>query len=114
MRIAARGELGLEAFVGLAIVKAGRQLPFRDLDQHLRQVAVRRRSADHRNVRRALENSLALLLGHAAENAEFLALCLELLVIGKAMKDFLLGFVPDGAGDVEDEASVFDGRYLAV
>ena len=30
------------------------------------------------------------------------------------MKDFLLGLIADGAGVVEDEASVFDGRNLAV
>ncbi len=30
------------------------------------------------------------------------------------MKDFLLGFVADGAGVIEDQAGVFDGRNLAV
>ena len=114
VRVRARGKFRFETFVGLAIVEPGRALPCLDLNQHLRQIAVRRRSADHGNVRRALENFVTLLLGHAAENAEFLALCLELFVIGKAMKDFLLGFVPDGAGVVEDQAGVFDGRNLAV
>ena len=49
-----------------------------------------------------------------SENREFLALCLEFFVIGKTMKDFLLGLIADGAGVVEDEASVFDGRNLAI
>src|SRR5207253_3104324 len=96
MRIAARRKLGLKALVGLAIVEAGRPLPFLDLDQHLRQIAVRRRSADHGNVRRALENFLAFLLCDAAEDSEFFPLRLKLFVIGEAMKDLLLGLIADG------------------
>jgi len=65
-------------------------------------------------VRRALENFLAFLLCDAAEDSEFFPLRLKLFVIGQTMKDFLLGLVADGAGVVEDEASVFDGRNLAV
>src|SRR5439155_965726 len=114
MRIAARRKLGFEALVGLAIVEAGRPLPFLDLDQHLRQIAVRRRSADHGNVRCALENFLALLLGDTSQDGEFLSLRLKLFVIGEAMKDLLFGLIADGAGVVEDEAGVFDGRNLAI
>src|SRR5207249_10410259 len=102
------------AFVDLASVTASRTLPFLDLDQHLRQVALRRRSTDHRNVRRALENFLALLLGDTSQDGEFFSLRLKFFVIGEAMKHLLLGLVADGAGVVEDEASVFDGRNLAV
>src|SRR5207247_8473334 len=114
MRIAARGELGLKAFVGFAIVEAGRPLPCLDLDQHLRQIAVRRRSADHGNVRCALENFLALLLGDTSQDGEFFSLRLKLLVIGETMKHLLLGLIADGAGVIEDEAGVFDVRNLAI
>ena len=38
--------------------------------------------------------------------AKLLAFALELLVLVEAMEDFLLGFVADGAGVVEDEAGV--------
>ena len=75
MRIAARGEFGLERLVGLAVVEPGdARSPGFDLYQHLGQIAIRGRSGDQRHVRRALENLLAFLLRHAAEHAEALAL----------------------------------------
>src|SRR5207244_11333101 len=88
--------------------------PSLDLHTMLRQIAVRRRSADHGNVRCALENFLALLLGDTSQDGEFFSLRLKLFVIGKTMKDLLLGFVADGAGVLEDQAGVFDGRCLSV
>ena len=54
-------------------------------------------------MRRAGEDLFALLLGHATQNAESLALPEELFLI-EAVEDLLLGFVADGAGVVEDEA----------
>src|SRR6202140_1353164 len=62
MRIGARGELSLETLIGLTVIESGRALPCFDLYQHLRQVAVRGRSADQRNMRRPLKNPLPLLL----------------------------------------------------
>ena len=115
VRIGAGGELGFKALVGLAIVESGDALlPCLELHQHLRQLAVGRRSAHHRNVGRAIKNLFALLLRHAAQDAETLALFLKFLVVGQAMKDFLLGFVADGTGVVEDQPGFFDGLNLLV
>src|SRR5207244_13267186 len=88
--------------------------PSLDLHTMLRQIAVRRLSTDHGNVRRAIENFLSLLLGDTSQDGEFFSLRLKLFVIGKTMKDLLLGFVADGAGVIEDQAGVFDGRNLSV
>src|SRR6516165_6603092 len=65
-------------------------------------------------MRGALENLFAFLLGHAAEHPKLLSLFLKLLVVGEAVEDFLLGFVANGAGVVEDEVGFIDGRNLAV
>ena len=65
-------------------------------------------------MRRALENFLTLLLGNTSEHSEFFPLRLKLFVIGESVKDLLLGFIADGAGVVEDQAGVFDGRNLAI
>jgi len=71
-------------------------------------------NANHGDVRRALENLLAFLLGDAAQHAKDLAFFLEFLVVSEAMKDLLLRFVADGAGVVEDEIGFLDGRNLAI
>ena len=110
MRVGAGGEFGFKALVGLAIVETGNALlPCLELHQHLRQIAIRRRAAHHRNVRRTLKNLFAFLLRHAAQHSETLALFLQLLVVGQAVKDFLLGFVANGTGVVEDQPGFFDG-----
>ena len=115
MRVGAGGEFGLEALVGLAIVESGDALlPCLDLYQHLRQVAVRSRTADHRNIGCAFENLFAFLLGHAAQHAKLFSLGMQFFVVGEAMENFLLGFVADGAGVVEDQAGIFDSRDLTV
>ena len=98
-----------------AVVESGdAAVPASSLHQHLRQIAVRRRSAHQRHIRRALENLFALLLRDAAEHAELLALFLQLLVVGEPVKDLLLGLVADGAGVVEHQAGLFDRLDLAV
>src|SRR5207247_4178087 len=66
------------------------------------------------NVGRALENLLAFLLRDAAEDPKLLALLFEFLVVGQAVKDFLLGFVANRAGVVENQAGFFYGWNLAV
>jgi hypothetical protein len=63
-------------------------------------------------MRSAFKDLLAFLLGHAAEYAEFLPLCLQLFEIGEAMKDLLLGFVTDRAGVVKDKVCLLDALYL--
>ena len=65
-------------------------------------------------MRGAFEYFFAFLLGDAAEDSEFLALFEELLVIVEAVENFLLGFVPDGAGVIEDQVGLLDGLYLPV
>src|SRR5215472_221135 len=63
---------------------------------------------------RPLENLFAFLLRNAAQHRELLALRLELLVILKAMKDFLFGLVADRTGVVEHQVGFFDGLHLPV
>ena len=71
MGIGAGGEFGFEGLVGLAVVEPGNASSARlDLHQHLGQIAVRSRAGHQRNVRRALEDLLAFLLGNAAQNAQ--------------------------------------------
>ncbi len=84
------------------------------LGQQLRELSVRRRSADQRNVGRALENLFALLLRDAAQHAKRLALLFILLVIGEPVENFLLGLVADGAGVVENQVGLLDRLHLAI
>ena len=67
-----------------------------------------------RDIRRALEDLFAFLLGHAAQHAKLLALLLQFLVVVQAIEDLLLGLIADGAGVVEDQPGFLDGRDLAV
>ena len=67
-----------------------------------------------RDIRGALEDLFAFLLGDAAEDGEPLALALQLLVLVQAVEDFLLGFVADGAGVVEDQAGLGFVGHLGV
>ncbi len=115
MRIGAGGELGLEGLVGLAIVEPGDAVGARlDLHQHRRQVAVRSRAGDQRDVGRALEDLFALLLGDAAEHGEALPFLVQLLEIVQAMEDLLLGLVADRAGVVDDEVGILFALHLRV
>src|SRR5215831_1115706 len=114
MRIGPGGVLGFEAVIGLTIVQSGGATSRLDLHEHLWQVPVRGRSADHRDVRRPLKNLLAFLLSHAADHAELLALFLELAIVGEAMKDLLLRFVADRACVVEDEPGFLNRWNLPV
>src|SRR5439155_1273093 len=76
--------------------------------------AIRRRAGDQRNIRRAFENSFTFLLRHAAQYAKLFSLRLKTLVVVETMKDFLLRFVANGTGVVEDQAGFFDRRDLAI
>ena len=115
MRVGAGGELGLEGLVGLAIVEPGDAIGAGlDLHQHRRQVAVRSRPGDQRDVGRALEDLLALLLGDAAQNGEALPFLVQLLEVVQAMEDLLLGLIADRAGVVDDEVGVLFALHLRV
>src|SRR5664279_6544896 len=92
VRVGAGGEFGLESLVGLAIIKTRDAIGARfNLNQHGRQVAIRRRPGHQRDVGRALEDLLALLLGDTAKNGEALPFLVQLLEIGQPMEDLLLG-----------------------
>ena len=127
MRVGAGGVLGLETMVGLAIVEPGGALPCSSLYFNLptpsafsicTSISGRFRYDADPQTRdtcgRLLENLVALLLRHAAEDAEFLALRLKLLVVVEAVEDLLLGLVADGAGVVEHQPGLFDRRNLAI
>src|SRR5262249_49084513 len=73
-----------------------------------------RRTRDQRDMRRALEDLLAFLLRHAAENGKALPFLAQLLEIGEAVEDLLLGLIADRAGVIEDEVGVFLARDLPV
>jgi hypothetical protein len=89
------------------------------LDQHLAQARVTGGTGDEGDVRGAVENLFALLLGHAAEDAEDFAaggsrlagVALEVL---QAIEDLLLGLVANAAGVVENEVGVFGGGDLRI
>ena len=50
----------------------------------------------------------------AAEDSKLLALLFQFFVVGQAVKDFLLGFVANRTGVVENQAGFFHGWNLAV
>ncbi len=136
VRIRARRELRLETLVGLAIVKPGDahqlrglalpcfrprcldllflKLPGFELRQHLRQLPVRRRPGNQRNMRRPLKNLFAFLLCHASQDAKRLALRLQLLVVGQPVKNFLLRLIANRAGVVKDQVRLLDRLHLPV
>ncbi len=65
-------------------------------------------------MRRALENLFALLLGHAAQHAESLALGLELAEVRQPVKHLLFRLVPDGTGVIEDQIGLFHRFHPAI
>ena len=90
------------------------QLRFFQLLQHARQIPVRRRPRHQRNIRRPLENLLALLLRHTSQHAKLLALLLIFLVIVEPVKNLLLRLVADRAGVVQNQVSLFDRIHLPI
>ena len=107
MRVRPRGELRLEGLLGLPVVQP-RDPPLARLQphQHLRQLPIARRPRHKRHIRRALEDPLALLLRHAAQHGEPLALALQPLVLIQPVEDLLLRLVADRAGVVQDQPRV--------
>src|SRR5882757_9252172 len=114
MGIGAGCVFSLEAVFSLAVVKSSDAVSCFDLDQHRRQISIGRRAGNQGNVWCALEDLFALLLCYASEDTENLALRLVFLVIGKPVKNLLLGLVADGAGVIQHEPSFFDSRNLTI
>src|SRR5215472_6040741 len=65
-------------------------------------------------MRGAFENLFAFLLRNAAEHSKLFPLFLQLLEIRQPMKDFLFGFVTDGAGVVQNQISLLDSLHLSI
>ncbi len=65
-------------------------------------------------MRGAFENLFAFLLRDAAEDSELFALLEEFLVIVEAVENFLLRFVADGAGVVENQVGLLDRVDLSI
>ena len=107
VRVGARGELGVERLVCLAVVQAGDAgLACFKAGEHGGKIAVACRTGDHGNVGSALEDFVALLLCNTAEDGELFAFAVHLFVLVEAVEDLLLRFIADGAGVVKDQASV--------
>jgi len=108
VRIGACGELGVKGLVGLAIIKSGDALvPCFKLHQHLWKIAIARATSNKADIRRALKDLFAFLLGDTSEHGEFLAVFLQFFVFIQPMEDLLLGFVADGTRVVKDEVGGF-------
>ena len=116
MRIVAARERGVEGFLGIETQSGDAAVPCLELNQHLRKFGVARRSGDQAHVRSLLKNALAFLLGDAADHGEDFSLAVSLELV-EAVKDFLLGFVANAAGVVDDQLGRFgigDLRVTAV
>ena len=61
-----------------------------------------------------LEDLFTFLLRDAAQNAEFLALRLELFEVGEPVKHLLLSLIADGARIVENQIGLLDRLDLPI
>src|SRR5277367_4398448 len=92
--IRARSKLRLEGLFGLAVVEPGNALrSLLQLYQHLRKSVIRSRAGDDGDVRRTLEDPLALLLRHASEHSKALSLLVQRLVVVEPVEDLLLRLI---------------------
>ncbi len=104
MRIIAARERRVEGF-GVVETEAGdAAVAGFQLDQHLAELRVAGGPGDQRNVRRAVEDLFALLLCHAAQDAEDLALHAVALEVLQAVEYLLFGLIANTAGVVEYES----------
>ena len=114
MRIVAARERRVEGFVGIEAEAGDALVAGFELHQHFGQFRVARRTRHQAHMRRALEDFLAFLLGHAADDGEDLSLPGLALEMLQAVEDLLLGFIADAAGVVENVVRRFDGFDLRV
>ena len=107
MWIVAAGERRVEGFFGIQAEAGDAAIAGLELHQHLRQPGVTGGARHQADVRRALEYLFALLLRHASQHAEDLALARRPLEILQAVEDLLFGLVADAAGVVEHQVGRF-------
>ncbi len=108
IRILPGSELRLECLFRLPVVQSRDPVLARlQPRQHLREFPIRRRPRDQRHIRRPLEDLFALLLRHAAQNAEALPLLVQLLEVVQAIEDLLLRLVADRTGVIENQPGIF-------
>jgi VWFA-related protein len=114
MRIVTAREWRIEGLVGVE-AQAGHALVARlELHQHLGQFRIARRTRHQTDVRRAVENFLAFLLGNAADYGEDFPLPRVALEVLQAIKNLLFGFIAYAAGVVENVVRRFHGFHLGV
>ena len=114
VRVVAARERRVEGF-GVVEAQAGdAAVAAFELDQHFAEVGVAGRPGDQRNVRRAVEDLFALLLGDAAQHAEDLVLHPLALEVLQAVEDLLFGLIADAARVVEYESRVVRRLHLRV
>ncbi len=115
--IAAR-KLGLKSFVDVSIESGDAPLPGFETRQKQRQLAIAGRAADQADPGRAIEDALALLLGHASKNADDFIGRIKEIIPGiekaEAREDFLRGFFANAAGVVEHETGLLRGIHLTI
>ncbi len=105
VRIVAARKRRIECLVRIQAQPGDAAISLLQLYQHLRQFGVAGGPGHQADVGSTIENRFALLLCDAAKNSEYFALpgAFELI---EAVKYFLLCFVADAAGVVEDQLSI--------
>src|SRR5207244_11887687 len=84
------------------------------LHQHLAEPGIARRAAHQADVWRAIEDLLAFLLRHAAEDAEYFAFARFTLERLQAAEHLLLRLVANAAGVVEHERGRLGRLHLRI
>src|ERR1035438_10202892 len=114
MRIVAAGERRIEGFVSIQAEAGDVAIARLKLHQHFGEPGVAGGACHQADVRRALENLFALLLRHASQHPEDLALARRALEILQAAEDLLFGLVANAAGVVEHQVGRFRRFDLVV
>ena len=95
-----------------------RRSPASSLRQQQRKLAITGRAANQAHPGSALENPLALLLRHAAEDADDFAGVAAKIILGieeaETREDLVRGFFADAAGIVENQAGFVGRDDLAI
>src|SRR5215472_6304576 len=103
MRIVATRERRIEGFLGIEAQSCYAPRASFELHQHIAEARVTRRPANQAHVRSAFEDLLALLLRHAPQDAEDLALTRFALELLQTIEDFLFRLIADAARVVENQ-----------